>query len=98
MSIYLEADDFLQHMFNACTFDQIQDFVPERRGFRIHGHSTSLRLERVFWTVLESMAEEMNMTLPGLVIRIHDQCMIANDKNLSSCLRVICMKYINVYS
>jgi len=23
--------------------------------------------------------------------------MVANDKNLSSCLRVICLKYLNIY-
>ncbi len=98
MSIFLEADDVLEHMFNACSIDQIQDFIPERRGFRIQGHSTSIRLERVFWTVLESMAEELKLTLPQLVIRIHDQCMVANDKNIASCLRVICIKYMNVYN
>jgi len=98
MSIYLKADNVLEHMFNACAVDQINDFIPERRSFRLHGHSTSVRLERVFWTVLESMAAELKMTLPDLVVRIHDQCMIANDKNLASCLRVICIKYINVYN
>ena len=98
MSIYLEADDVLAHMFNACAIDQIHDFMPERRSFRIHGHSTSIRLERVFWTVLESMAGELKMTLPELIERIHEQCMVANDKNIASCLRVICIKYINVYS
>ena len=98
VSIYVESNDVLEHMFNACSTDQIHDFMPERRSFRIHGHSTSLRLERVFWTVLETMAEELKLTLPELVVRIHEQCMVANDKNLASCLRVICMKYINVYN
>lgn len=98
VSIYLKADDVLEHMFNACAVDQIRDFMPERRSFRIHGHSTSVRLERVFWTVLEGMAAELKMPLPDLVVRIHGQCMVANDKNLASCLRVICIKYINVYS
>ncbi len=98
MSIYLEANGFLDHMFHACTIDQVQDFVPERRGFRIHGHSTSVRLEQAFWNVLEDMAGEMRIALPELITRIHDQCLVANDKNLSSCLRVICIKYMNVYS
>ena len=98
MTIYLESDDVLEHMFNACTTDQIQEFIPEKRGFRIHGHSTSLRLERAFWNVLEWMAENRNVSLPELIESIHDKCMIANDKNLASCLRVICLKYINVYT
>lgn len=100
MSIYSEisADNFLLHMFNACTMDQVSEFVPEKRGFRLHGHSTTIRLERVFWTVLEEMSRKMDMSLPELVVRIHDQCLVANDKNLSSCLRVICMKYMNIYA
>jgi len=97
MSIYLEANDVLDHMFSACSIDQIRDFSQDRRGFRIHGHSTSIRLERAFWNVLEQMASELNMTLPELITRIHDQCMVANDKNIASCLRVICVKYMNVY-
>ena len=98
MAIYLEPQDVLGHMFNACTTDQISEFIPEKRGFRIHGHSTTVRLERAFWTVLELMASEQNLLLPELIERIHDHCLVANDKNLASCLRVICLKYINVYS
>ena len=85
-------------MFNACSIDQASEFVPERRGFRIHGHSTTIRLERVFWTVLEDMADRTGTTMPALITRIHDQCLVANDKNIASCLRVICMKYMNIYA
>lgn len=100
MSIYVEIDpnDFLGHMFNACSIDQVNEFLPEKRGFRIHGHSTTIRLERVFWAVLEEMSDRMEISLPQLIVRIHDQCLIANDKNISSCLRVICMKYMNIYT
>lgn len=98
MAIYVEPEDFLAHMFNACTTDQISEFIPEKRGFRIHGHSTTIRLENAFWTVLEEMSQRMNKSLPQLIERIHDQCLVANDKNIASCLRVICVKYINIYA
>jgi len=98
MTIYLEANNVLDHMFNACTTDQISEFIPEKRGFRIHGHSTTVRLERAFWAVLEMMASEQELELPELIQSIHDHCLIANDKNLASCLRVICLKYINIYT
>ena len=97
MAIYLEADDPLTHMFNACTTDQIGEFIPQKRGFRIHGHSTTISLEQAFWNVLEDMARDLGRSLPEIIELIHDQCMVANDKNLSSCLRVICVKYINIY-
>ncbi len=98
MSIYLETDDFLAHIFNACTTEQISEFTPEKRGFRIHGHSTSIRLERAFWNTLEGIAQDLDTTLPGLIERTVDGCLVANDKNMASCLRVICMKYLNVYA
>ena len=98
MAIYIESRNILDHMFNACTTDQISEFIPEKRGFRIHGHSTTVRLERAFWSVLELMAQEEGLMLPELIQRIHDHCLIANDKNLASCLRVICLKYLNIYT
>lgn len=97
MSIYLEVNSALTHMFNACTTDQINEFIPQKRGFRIHGHSTTISLERAFWSVLEEIARNEGLTLPETIELIHDQCLVANDKNLSSCLRVICLKYVNVY-
>ena len=98
MSIFIETDDFLEHMFTACTTDQINEFIPQKKGFRIHGHSTTLRLERAFWSVLEEMAHQEGMSLSELVEQIHDTCLVANEKNLASCLRVICLKYLNLYS
>ena len=98
MSIYLEAPNALAHLLNTCTTEQIKEFSPQKRGFRIHGHSTTIRLETAFWHVLEEMAQSREMELPELVTAIHDQCLVANDKNLASCLRVICLKYVNIYS
>ncbi|HSQ82989.1 MAG TPA: ribbon-helix-helix domain-containing protein [Casimicrobiaceae bacterium] len=98
MSIYIERNDLLAHMFDACTTSQINEFIPEKRGFRIHGHSTTIALERAYWNVLEDMARETGVTLPRLIERIHDSCLIANDKNIASCLRVICLKYLNIYA
>lgn len=97
MNIYTEINDVLDHMFSACTTSQINEFIPEKRGFRIHGHSTTLSLERAFWNVLEDMASEAGMPLPRLIEKVHDGCLVANDKNIASCLRVICLKYLNVY-
>lgn len=98
MSIYAEPRDLLDHMLDTCTTTQITEFVPDKRGFRIHGHSTSIALERAFWNVLEDMGREMGLSLPRLVERIHDSCLVANDRNIASCLRVICLKYLNVYA
>lgn len=98
MTIYNETRDFLEHMFSSCTTAQINEFMPEKRGFRLHGHSTTVALERAFWNVLEAMAQDTNISVPRLIERVLDGCLVANDKNLSSCLRVICLKYLNIYA
>lgn len=98
MTIFLQDDDALSHMFNACTTEQVQEFMPEKRSFRIQGHSTTIRLERAFWNVLELMADSHDLTLAEIICRIQNECIVANDKNLASCLRVMCLKYLNVYS
>jgi len=91
-----EGQKPLSQMFALCNVEQQKEFIPERRSFRIHGHSTTIRLERAFWTVLELLANEEEMTVALLVTRIHDHCQTANEKNLASCLRVVCLKFINV--
>jgi predicted DNA-binding ribbon-helix-helix protein len=98
MTIYQESQGLLDHMFNACTTAQISEFIPEKRGFRLHGHSTTVTLERAFWNVVDAMAEDCGMPVPRLIEQVLDSCMVANDKNLSSCLRVICLKYLNIYA
>ncbi len=98
MSIFLETPDVLAHMFSACSTDQISEFTPQKRGFRIQGHSTTIRLEKAFWSVLEEMANDMDRELSEMIEMIQEGCIVANDKNLSSCLRVICLKYINAYT
>lgn len=98
MSIFIESDSALAHMFNACTTEQINEFIPEKRSLRIHGQSTTLRLERAFWNVLDEIAHDHKMSVNGVIQEIADQCLVANDKNLASCLRVICLKYMNIYS
>ena len=86
----------LAQLFNLCNAEQEEEYMPERRSIRIHGHSTTLRLERAFWGVLEDLAEQEGTSLAALITRIQDHCLVANQKNLASCLRVVCLKYINI--
>lgn len=91
-----ERPGVLARLFGLCSPEQQREYIPEKRSFRIHGHSTTVRLERAFWTVLEELAREEGIGVGALITRIHDHCLVTNDKNLSSCLRVVCLKYINL--
>lgn len=74
--------------------ESMELYTPARRSIRIHGHSTTIRLEKAFWTVLERLAEEEKTTVAGLITRIQDRCQFSDLRNLASCLRVLCLKYI----
>ncbi|MCW8917021.1 MAG: ribbon-helix-helix domain-containing protein [Magnetovibrio sp.] len=87
----------LNQLFGLCsTGNQDTEFLPERRSLRIHGHSTTIRLERAFWNVLEELAASESVTVASIVTKIYDHCQVANQKNLASCLRVVCLKFINI--
>ncbi len=87
----------LSQLFGLCSAGgQDMEFLPERRSLRIHGHSTTIRLERAFWNVLEDLAAQEKSTVAGVVTKIYDHCQFSNQKNLASCLRVVCLKFINI--
>jgi predicted DNA-binding ribbon-helix-helix protein len=86
----------LARLFALCHAEQAREYQPDKRSIRIHGHGTTIRLERAFWTVLDEMAADEGIATAALVTRIHDHCLWNNDKNLASCLRVVCLKYINL--
>jgi len=94
-----EAESPLTRLFNMCDPKQAKEFyTPERRSVRIHGHSTTIRLESAFWTVLEDLAAEEQTTVAGLITLIHDRCQFSDFSNLASCLRVVGLKYIEYYA
>lgn len=68
------------------------DFSQEKRSVRIHGRSTTVRLERMFWRMLEDAAQRAQMPLPRLIERLHDCTPHFGASNLASCCRVVCLK------
>jgi predicted DNA-binding ribbon-helix-helix protein len=67
----------------------------QTRSIRIHGHSTSLRLEAAFWAMLEEMALTEGTDLTKLVTRLHDEVLELNGeiRNFASLLRCCCLVY-----
>ena len=57
----------LARLFGKCDPIQARDFyAPERRSFRIHGHSTTICLEQAFWQTLEAIAEQEGLEPFGM--------------------------------
>lgn len=65
----------------------------ETRSMRLNGQSTSIRLEKVFWTVLEQIAAREGLSLPRFISTLHQEVLLlwGDLPNFTSHLRCICL-------
>ncbi|HYG45825.1 MAG TPA: ribbon-helix-helix domain-containing protein [Bordetella sp.] len=70
-------------------------YAPETRSLRLHGVATSVRLERLFWSVLEEIAARDGMRVNQLIERLYDELIEYRGEaaNFTSFLRVCCLRY-----
>ncbi|MBD3846306.1 ribbon-helix-helix domain-containing protein [Bosea sp. SSUT16] len=66
------------------------------KSVRMRGYSTSVRLENLYWRVLEEIAQRDGMTLMQLLTRLHEELLETRGEveNFSSFLRVCCGRYL----
>jgi predicted DNA-binding ribbon-helix-helix protein len=66
------------------------------RSVRLHGVATSIRLENLFWEVLDAIAKRDSMTVPQLCTKLYDELVAAREgvDNFASFLRVCCGRYL----
>jgi len=66
------------------------------RSVRLHGVATSIRLENMFWQVLQEIAERDGYSVPQLCARLYDELVAKHGAvdNFSSFLRVCCTRYL----
>jgi predicted DNA-binding ribbon-helix-helix protein len=65
----------------------------ETRSIRLNGQSTSLRLEKVFWSILEKIAADEGMSVPRFISTLHQEILLLRGEvpNFTSHLRCICV-------
>ncbi|WP_181703609.1 ribbon-helix-helix domain-containing protein [Chthonobacter albigriseus] len=65
----------------------------ETRSIRLNGQSTSIRLERIFWSVLEMIAAKEGLSVPKFISTLHDEVLNIRGEapNFTSHLRCICL-------
>jgi predicted DNA-binding ribbon-helix-helix protein len=68
------------------------------RSLRLHGVSTSLRLENLFWTILTEIGARDGMTLNQLIAKLYNEITEAGFEkaNFASFLRVCCARYLSL--
>jgi len=68
-------------------------YAYETRSIRLNGQSTSIRLEKVFWGILEEIAASEGMTVPRFISTLHREVLLlwGEVPNFTSHLRCICL-------
>jgi len=70
-------------------------YAAETRAIRLHGHSTSIRLEAAFWDILEEIGRKEQMSVGRFISALYDEVSEQNEiGNLASFLRVTCTHYL----
>jgi predicted DNA-binding ribbon-helix-helix protein len=66
------------------------------RSVRLKGFSTSIRLEAMYWTVLDEIAAGQGMSTPRFISELYDEVIELRGEmgNFASLLRVTCTVYI----
>ena len=69
-------------------------YEPITRNVRLNGQSTSIRLERSFWAIIDAMAEEEGVSTPTFLSTLHSEVLEIHGeaKNFTSLLRCSCVK------
>src|ERR1700739_936066 len=73
-------------------------YSPYTRSIRLHGVSTSLRLERMFWDVLAEIGARDLMSVPQLVGKLPDELVTAGGdlRQFAAFPRVCCLRYLSL--
>lgn len=66
------------------------------RRMRLNGQSTSVRLEKSFWRILDGIAAEEGLTTPAFVSKLHSEVLLIHGEpdNFTSLLRCTCLVYL----
>lgn len=68
------------------------------RSLRVHGVVTTVRLENMFWNVVQEIAEREGLTASQLAIKLYDELITRHGEaplNFASFLRVCCLRYMS---
>jgi predicted DNA-binding ribbon-helix-helix protein len=71
-------------------------YASKTRSVRLHGVVTSIRLENMYWSVLEEIGQRDGMGVVQLIERLYDELVQARGEvgNFSSFLRVSAARYL----
>jgi len=70
-----------------------EDYQPVTRRLRLNGQSTSIRLERSFWEIVDGIAQHEGLSTPAFVSKLHSEVLELKGEaaNFTSLLRCACL-------
>jgi predicted DNA-binding ribbon-helix-helix protein len=73
-----------------------ENYEYQSRSLRLNGQSTSLRLEKKFWRVLDEIARSEDTSTPLFISQLHGEVVALHGeaRNFSSLLRCACLVYL----
>ena len=73
-----------------------ESYASRTRSVRLHGVVTSIRLENLYWEVLEEIGQRDGMGVVQLIEKLYDELVAARGAvgNFSSFLRVSALRYM----
>ena len=69
------------------------------RSLRVHGVITTVRLENLFWDVLQNIADQEGLTTNQFIVKLYDELTELRGEvmNFASFLRVCCLRYLALH-
>ena len=73
-------------------------YATRARSIRLHGAVTSIRLENLYWDVLQEIATRDGMSANQLITKLYDELVEERGviDNFTSFLRVCCLRYLSL--
>ncbi len=70
-----------------------EEYQPVTRRLRLNGQSTSIRLERSFWDIVDEIARHEGLGTPAFVSKLHSEVLEirGESRNFTSLLRCACL-------
>jgi len=67
------------------------------RSVRLNGYCTSIRLESLFWSILDEIAASQGLSTPRFISTLYDEVMELRGEvgNFTSLLRVTCAGFVS---
>jgi predicted DNA-binding ribbon-helix-helix protein len=92
------ADSAEEHMCKIFVRADPALYDTTTRSLRLHRVVTSIRLENIFWHVLDEIGQRDGMTVNQLITKLYDEIIEARGEvqNFTSFLRVCCVRYLSL--